>query len=267
MLHGLFDTHCHLFDKHYDENETAKIVDNAIKNNVTRMINVGVDIETSEKCLKQATQFDSIYCAGGLHPSYISKGTTLSSKDLEKIREWSNRPEFVGIGECGLDYYHGPNKEVIEKQKTEFIKQVKLSSELNLPLIIHVRNENNNGKAHADVIKILRQYPDVKGVIHCFQGSEKIALEYISLGYFISISGIVTFENAGNLKEIVEIIPLNSLLIETDSPYLTPFPHRGKKNFPHFVGLVAKEIARIKKCSVDQITKITSENAIELFNI
>lgn len=253
----IIDTHCHLDDTRYDD-DINSVIKNALDNKVDKIIIPGADINDLPKAAKIANSNSNIYFAAGVHPYEID------GYDESVIRKFAKDPKCVAIGECGLDYFRLPDENVDEyksKQKDIFISQIKLAIELNLPLIIHIRDANE------DSLKILKEYEDklVGGVLHCFNASP-ILLE-LSSKFYYGIGGVLTFKNAKKLVEILPKIPLNRLLIETDAPYLTPEPHRGKRNEPAFTTFVADKMSDILGMSRDEIEGLTTQNAIRLFGI
>ena len=253
----IIDTHCHLDDTRYDD-DIQSVIKNALDNKVDKIIIPGADINDLQKAAKIANSNSNIYFAAGVHPYEID------GYNESVIRKFAKDPKCVAIGECGLDYFRLPDENIDEyksKQKDSFISQIKLAIELNLPLIIHIRDANE------DSLKILKEYEDklVGGVLHCFNASP-ILLE-LSSKFYYGIGGVLTFKNAKKLVEILPKIPLNRLLIETDAPYLTPEPHRGKRNEPAFTTFVADKMSDILGMSRDEIEGLTTQNAIRLFRI
>ncbi|WP_096017043.1 TatD family hydrolase [Campylobacter lanienae] len=253
----IIDTHCHLDDTRYDD-DINRVIKNALDNKVDKIIIPGADINDLPKAAKIANSYENIYFAAGVHPYEID------GYDESVIRKFAKDPKCVAIGECGLDYFRLPDENIDEyksKQKDIFISQIKLAIELNLPLIIHIRDANE------DSLKILKEYEDklVGGVLHCFNASP-ILLE-LSSKFYYGIGGVLTFKNAKKLVEILPKIPLNRLLIETDAPYLTPEPHRGKRNEPAFTTFVADKMSDILGMSRDEIEGLTTQNASRLFGI
>lgn len=250
-----FDTHTHLDDKKFDEDRDELIA--SIRNSsVTLAVNIGADIKSSENSIALAEKYDFIYAAVGVHPSDTGN---LTDDDLITLENLASHEKVVAIGEIGLDYYwNEPEREI---QKLWFKKQLELSKKLNMPYIIHDRD------AHKDTLEIIKEVGYTNGVMHCFSGSSEMAKEVVKMGMYVSLSGTVTFKNGKNVKSVAEIVPLDKLLIETDSPYLTPEPFRGKRNNSGYVKYVAEEIAKIRNLSVDEIAKITLENGKRFYNI
>ena len=251
-----FDTHVHLNSHRYEN--VKEIIDNALENKVTKMIVVGYDIETSIKAIELANEYDFIYASIGIHPSEIKD---MKENDLEKLEELVISKKVVAIGEIGLDYYW--DKDNKEKQKEVFIEQLKLANKYNLPIIIHSREAGNDT---LEVLKENKKYYK-KGIMHCYSYSLELAREFVKLDLLLAFGGTLTFLNSKQNKEVVKEIDMQYLLLETDAPYLTPHPFRGKLNEPKFVPLVAKEMAKIKEISEEEVARITYNNACILFGI
>ena len=258
--YGLIDTHCHLTDEAYDEFDVVKIIDDSRSNGVVKMICVATSIKDSKKVLELAGQYPFMYGSIGLHPSEVCYGHKLSEADINLFEKEEFNHDFIAIGECGLDFSYPNAQDKKKEQMEEFEKQIRLSVKLNKPLLIHTR------EAHPETKRLLRKYPTAKGLIHCFVGSYEDAMDYIELGFYISFSGILTFKQSKELVEVAKKIPLNRILIETDSPYLTPEPYRGKINFPYYVKRVAQKLAIIHGLELEDIIKITYKNTVTLFN-
>lgn len=247
------DTHCHLSKEDYDDIE--EVIKNAKDNKVNYLLISGCDKKSIKESLEIANKYENIYLELGYHPS---ETRTTTDKDLEELKELvKNNKKVIAIGEIGLDYHW--DKDNKEEQKQLFKKQIELAKELNLPIVIHSRD------AFQDTFDILKE-SKYKGVIHCFSGNIENAKLYLSLGFYIGIGGVLTFKNT-NLKETVKAIPDDKILLETDSPYLAPTPHRGEKNEPKYIPLIAEELSKIKDKSIEEIARITTENAIKIFNI
>ncbi|MFV0499855.1 MAG: TatD family hydrolase [Bacilli bacterium] len=250
----LVDSHAHLNDMMYKD-DLDKIIVKAIKNDVRYIIINGYDIKSSEKAIEIASNYDMIYATVGIHPS---ETLNFDSKMIDKLKELARHKKVVAIGEIGLDYHYANSS--VESQKQVFKLQLELARDLNLPVTIHSRD------AIEDTYEILKSL-DNYGVMHCYSSSVAMANKFIDLGYYISLAGPVTFKNAKVSKEVAKQIPLENLLVETDSPYLTPHPYRGKRNDPSFVRLVAKEIAVIKEIDIKEVEEVTSANAKKLFSL
>jgi TatD DNase family protein len=253
----LFDTHVHLNAEQFND-DLQEVIDRAMAEGVTNMVVVGFDQITIEKAIKLAEQYEFIYASVGWHPV---DAIDMTEDHLEWLRELAGHPKVVALGEMGLDYYW--DKSPKEIQKEVFRKQIRLAKEVQLPIIIHNRD------ATADIVDILKeeQAGEVGGIMHCYSGSVETALECIEMNFYISLGGPVTFKNAKKPKEVAESIPMERLLIETDCPYLTPHPYRGKRNEPAYVKLVAEEIAGLKGVSLEDVAEATAKNAKKIFGI
>lgn len=251
----IIDTHMHIYDKIYD-GIREDVINEALEFGVEKMIVVGCDYQSSLKAIELANKYDFIYCAIGLHPSEAHKETDL---ELSWIYELAKNAKVIAIGEIGLDYYW--DKTYIDIQKEMFQKQINIANELCLPIIVHNRDASN------DCYQILKNNPGIKGVLHCYGSSLEMAKEFIKLGYYLGIGGVLTFKNSKEIKRVVEGVDLDYLLSETDSPYLTPVPYRGKINHPGYTKFVVEEISKIKGLSVDVVEKTLENNTKRLFNI
>ena len=253
----LFDTHAHLNAIQYEE-DIVEVIQRAKSEGVTHIVVVGFDQDTIKRAMELTEQYDMIYAAVGWHPV---DAIDMTDDDLKWIKELASHPKVVAIGEMGLDYYW--DKSPKDVQKEVFRKQIQLAREVKLPIIIH------NREATEDVIKILQEEKasEVGGIMHCFTGSLEVAKQCMDMNFYISFGGPVTFKNAKKPKEVAAEIPMDRLLIETDCPYLTPHPFRGKRNEPSYVKYVAEQIATLKGVSVEEIARKTSDNAMRLFGI
>lgn len=249
------DTHCHLSVEDYDDIDL--VLSENRKNGISKVIISGCDRKSIKESLEFSKKYDDIYLTLGYHPSEASITTDNDLDELEKLISSNNR-KIVGIGEIGLDYHYG--KEDIDLQKNLFRRQMKLASKYNLPVVIHSRD------ATEDTINILKEFSDVVGDIHCFSGSLETALIYIKMGYKIGIGGVVTFKNS-NLYKVVEGIGIENILLETDSPYLTPAPFRGKVNSSKYIPLIAEKIAETLNISVENVSRATLTNTYALFDL
>ncbi len=249
----LIDTHAHL-DMYEDWTEIYK---NAQKSNVKKIIIPAVETQYFQKIIDIANSLENVFCMLGLFPS---EAPNWNDETEALIKTLSKNDKVVAIGEIGLDYYW--DKTFVEKQKEIFIKQIKVANELKLPIDIHDR------EAHKDAFDILKEHNKGSDVIfHCFSGSPEFAMECIREGWYIALGGVVTFKNAVKTKEVAKIVPLDKLLLETDSPYLTPVPFRGKENQPAYVKYVAEEIAKLRETNIEELMQRTSENAERVFRI
>lgn len=246
------DTHCHLYKEYYDNlDEIVKKIDD---NQVNRVINNGCDDKSNKEVLELLGKYNCMYGAIGIHPE---SADTYTKEDLEFIEEHISDDRVVAIGEIGLDYYW--TKDNKEKQKELFEYQLKLAERVNKPVIIHSR------EATQDTIEILGKY-NVRGVIHSFSGSYETACIYINMGYLLGINGVITFKNC-NLKDVVAKLDLGNIVLETDSPYLTPVPYRGQKNDSSHIIDIAEFICDIKGCSMEELAKETNGNISRCFDI
>jgi TatD DNase family protein len=248
----IFDSHAHYDDERFD-GILDELLPKIHKMGVGRIVNCGCDNETNRKCLKIAEKFPFVYSAVGIHPCNFDSGTTVAD-----IREFAKHQKCVAIGEIGLDYYWEPDQKEIQKKL--FIEQIELAKELDLPVIVHDR------EAHADTLEILKQYKP-KGVVHSFSGSVEMAEQILNLGMYLGIGGVITFKNAKKLPDVVKMLPLDRLLLETDAPYLSPVPFRGKTNHSEMIYLTAQKIAEIKETTLENILEISYNNANKLFGL
>ena len=257
---GLFDSHSHLNDEKFDE-DREKIIKEIYESGVTNFITAGYSVESSKFAVKIANDYDFIYAIAGVSPNDIPQTEEELWKELSEIRDLAkNNVKIVAIGEIGLDYYW--NKENKEIQKKAFIEQIKLANELDLPIVIHTR------EAVMDTIQILKENEvKNKGVFHCCPLNRELIKEALKLGFYISFAGPITFKNSKNADEMVNLVPNDRILIETDSPYLSPEPFRGRRNTPTNVRFVAQKIADSKGISLDEVERITEENTKKIFKI
>jgi len=253
----IFDTHAHFDDSAFDE-DREELLGNISSNGICNIVNVAASMSSCVTTLKLADTYDFMYAAVGVHPN---ETTELTDADIEKLREYSKYEKCVAIGEIGLDYYW--NEPEPDHQKKWFIKQLCLAREVNLPVIIHSRD------AAADTMQIMKENhaEDIGGVIHCFSYSSELALEYVKMGFYIGVGGVVTFKNAKKMVECVEKVPLSSIVLETDCPYLAPEPHRGKRNSSLELKYVVEKISQIKGISTEEVEKVCCENARSLYRL
>ena len=250
-----FDTHAHYNDEKFDE-DREEIIKKIYEEGITKTVCIGYDVKNSEKALEIANTYSFIYATCGISPNDIED---FSKENLQKIEEMAKNEKIVAIGEIGLDYYW--NKDNKEKQKELFINQIKIANTLNKPIVIHTRD------ATIDTIDILKKYPvNKKGIFHCCPLNQELIKEGLKLGFYISFSGNITFKNA-KAYESVSIVPIDKILIETDSPYLTPEPFRGKRNDSSKVKFVAEKIAEIKKLTLEEVSQKTYQNAERVYEI
>tara|TARA_B100000674_G_C37763134_1_gene878918 strand:+ start:104 stop:877 length:774 start_codon:yes stop_codon:yes gene_type:complete len=250
----MIDSHCHLNFKKLSEN-LYNIVNNSKKNNVNTILSINTNPKEFKDHLNLLKNFESIYISYGLHPSEVNSLDQINLKNFEK---YCNHEKVIGIGETGIDLY---NNKLIKEQTQAFEIHIEASMKYSLPLIIHQRNSED------EIINILKNYKfhNLKLVFHCFTGTKKLLNFCLDNGYYISLSGIITFKNASKLRETIKDIPLNSLLIETDSPFLAPEPLRGKTNEPSYVKYTAQYLSKFFKLSLDDFEKITDNNFFNLF--
>jgi len=252
----IFDTHAHYdleqFD--YDRDEILKTMTD---NGVGRIVNAASDVASWQAVLDLIQKYPNVYGSIGVHPDLVNE---LNEEHFAKMRQLALTDKIVAIGEIGLDYYWDVVEH--EEQKKWFIRQLDLARELELPVMIHSR------EAAADTLAIMKQYAKgLNGVLHCFSYSVEMAHEYIKLGFYIGVGGVVTFKNGRKLKEVVEGIPLSSIVLETDCPYLAPVPYRGKRNISSYLTYVAEEIAKLKGISYDEVVEQTTKNANQLYRL
>ena len=250
----IIDTHMHLYDKKFDEIR-EDVINESLASGITKMIACGCDYETSLKCIELAEKYDFIYAAVGIHPSEAHK---MDYEDLSWIYKLAKHKKVVAIGEIGLDYYW--DKTYIDIQKNIFIKQIQIAKELDLPIIVHSRDSIN------DTYTILKDNR-VNGVLHCFSGSLEMAREFVKLGYYLGVGGVLTFNNSKEIKKVVEEISLDKLLTETDAPYLAPVPFRGTINKPAYIPYIIKKIAEIKNIDVVKAENKLYQNGHDLFKL
>lgn len=253
----IFDTHAHYDDEQFDTDRESLLL-SMKENGIGNIVNIGANMATSKSSIELARNYDFIYAAVGVHPSDTEE---LNDENIEVLRELSGDKKCVAIGEIGLDYYYPePGKEL---QKKWFVRQLQLAREVDLPVVIHSRD------AASDTMEILKNTPmgDNPGVVHCFSYSKEIALECIKMGYYIGVGGVLTFKNGRKLKETVEEIPIERIILETDCPYLAPTPHRGERNSSLYLPLVVDELSKIKGISAEEVIRITEQNAKNMYRI
>jgi len=253
----LIDTHAHLDDARFDGDRDA-VIARAREAGVEHFVTIGCDLTTSRAAVELADRYPFIYATVGVHPHEAKQ---IGDSWYDDLRRLAQHKKVVAYGEIGLDYHynHSPPK----LQRERFREQITLARELRLPIVVHTR------EAQDDTIAILKEEnaADVGGVFHCFSGDARLAKNALDLGFLLSFSGVITFQNATMLRDIVKTVPMDRILVETDSPYLTPAPHRGKRNEPAHVRLVAEKIAAIQGMTADQIAELTSQNARRVFKI
>ncbi|OGQ34167.1 MAG: hydrolase TatD [Deltaproteobacteria bacterium RIFCSPLOWO2_01_FULL_38_9] len=249
------DSHAHLeFDEYAAD--FSQVLERAKSAQIEAILNIGTSVEHSKKTVALASQYPHIFAAIGIHPH---DGKDTPDHYLDILKELARKPKVVAIGEIGLDYFYKHSTPDIQKQRFE--EQVCLAKELNLPISIHCR------EAFQNIIDILNRSQYFKGVFHCFTGSLAEAKKALDMGFYISISGIVTFKKSTVLQEVVKELPLEKMLIETDAPFLAPEPNRGKRNEPAFVVQTAKKIAELKHIPLEEVAKVTTQNTKKLFGL
>ena len=254
----MIDSHCHLDFPHFDE-DRDEVLARAVGVGLTALVNPGTDLKSSQRAVALTERYDYVYAAVGVHPHDAS---TLSREILSELRQLASHPKVVAIGEIGLDYYRDLSPR--GQQRAAFEAQLALAAELDLPVIIHQR------ESAADVMDVLRDWAVADhpgGVLHAFSGDEAMACEAISLGFLVGVGGPLTFKDARRLPELVPRLPLTCLLIETDAPYLTPHPYRGRRNEPAYVALVAERLAELRDLSLDELLHQVNDNTLRLFRL
>lgn len=251
------DTHAHLTDKQFDEDRSHILTE--LQKSFSAVVEIGCDFKTSGSALKLAHENTLVYAALGIHPSEV-KNARLS--DLDFIKQNATAKKVVAIGEIGLDYYWDKDEDIKALQKRWFIMQLDIARQNNLPVVIHSR------EAAKDTLDIIKTYAsDLNGIIHCYSYSYEQALEYTRLGYYLGIGGVVTYNNSKKLQEVVEKIPLEYLVLETDSPYLSPIPNRGKRNSSLNLPFIVEKIAELKNITSEAVLKQTYKNACKVYKI
>ena len=261
----LFDSHCHLDDERFDE-DREEIIEKIKESGVTKLVSAGYSIEGSRKGVELSKKYEFIYTTCGLSPNDIPQTEEELWKDIDKIKKLVKEnleyKKIVAIGEIGLDYYWEKDNERRELQKKAFVKQIELANDFDLPIVIHTRD------AVMDTIEILKKNKvNKKGVFHCCPLNRELVKEALKLDFYISFAGPVTFKNSKNANEIIQMVPNDKMLIETDSPYLSPEPLRGKRNDSRNVKYIAQKIAEVKGLSIDEVAEFTNQNAKRIFLI
>ncbi len=251
---GIIDTHSHYNDEAFDEDRDELLAGLPGKG-IDRIVNIAVDIESSKECIALADKYDYIYATVGVHPSNVHES---EGDYIEQLKNLAKHDKVVAIAEIGLDYYW--STEYKEKQKEDFVSQLDLAKELGLTAVIHSRD------AAKDSFDILKPYAkDLNIVMHCYSYSLEMAKEYLKLGFFFGIGGVATYKNALKLKEVIEYLPMESMVLETDCPYLSPVPFRGKRNESSYIPYIVNAISDIKAFSPEYVIEKTSENAHRLY--
>ena len=251
----LFDTHAHMNDPAFDEDREAVLLSLAGKG-VGAMLNVGCCLESSGDCVAMAEKYPFVYASVGSHPDSADE---VNEEVIEQYRQMAKHPKVMAIGEIGLDYYYETIPREIQQQA--FRMQMALAKELGMPVIVHERN------AHDDGMRIVKEFKGVTGVFHCYSGSAEMARQLVDMGWYIGFTGVLTFKNARKAVETAERIPLDRIVLETDCPFMAPEPHRGKRNDPGYLPYMAQRLADIRGIPVEDVIRITTENAKKLYRI
>lgn len=253
----IFETHAHYDDESFDA-DRDELLSVMQKRGIGRIVNVGSSIETTRTTLALAEKYDFIYAAVGVHPSDVDG---LNAESFAWLSEQTALPKTVAVGEIGLDYHWDKEPRVRENQRVWFVRQMELAREAKLPVIIHSRD------AAEDTVRVMRSVhaEQIPGVIHCYSYSKELAREFVKMGYYIGVGGVVTFKNAKKLKETVAELPLERILLETDCPYMAPEPHRGTRNDSSNLPLVVEKIAGLKGVTAREVERVTEQNARRLF--
>ncbi len=255
----LVDSHCHLDYPDYDDEGLEAVLKRAKEQGVEKFLTISTNLVVFDKVLAVAKKFPDVYCTVGTHPHHADEAPEIefSREDIVKL---THDKEVVGVGETGLDYFyeHSPK----EEQKQGLVKHIEAALETDLPLVVHTRD------ADADIIDILKSAGEgkLRGVVHCFSGDENLARAALDLGFYISVSGIITFKTANEIREALKYVPMDRLMVETDCPYLAPVPYRGKRNEPAYVTHTAMTLSEIKEVSIDEVANVTTQNFFDLFS-
>ncbi len=255
----LVDSHCHLDYPDYDDEGLEAVLNRAKEQGVEKFLTISTNLVVFDKVLAVAKKFPDVYCTVGTHPHHADEAPEIefSREDIVKL---THDKEVVGVGETGLDYFyeHSPK----EEQKQALVKHIEAAIETNLPLVVHTRD------ADADIVDILKSAGEgkLRGVVHCFSGDENLARAALDLGFYISVSGIITFKTANEIREAIKYVPMDRLMVETDCPYLAPVPYRGKRNEPAYVTHTAMTLSEIKEVSIDEVSDATTQNFFDLFS-
>ena len=253
----IFETHAHYEDSRFEE-DREELLAEMPQQGIDYVVNVGSSMKTSMETLEMTKKYDYIYGAVGVHPDHVPE---LTEDDMKMLADWCKEPKIVALGEIGLDYYY--EDPVREVQKEWFARQLAVAYQEKMPIIVHSRD------AAQDTYDILKAHHSGEhgGVIHCFGYSKEMAKQFIDMGFYIGVGGVVTFKNAKRLVEVVEAIDLKHIVLETDCPYMAPAPHRGKRNSSLYIPHIAEKIAEIKGVSVEQVYEQTMENAKKMYRI
>ncbi len=254
----IFDTHAHYDDEAFDA-DRDEILSSFPEQGITKVVNIGASIKTSEKTVELTKKYDYIYGAVGVHPSEIRE--LEADGALEAIKQMATEKKIVAIGEIGLDYHYEDTDKAL--QKKWFVNQMRLAETLNMPIVVHSRD------AAKDTMDIMceEKAGDIGGVVHCFSYEKEVAKTFLDMGFYIGMGGVVTFKNGRKLKEVAEYVPLDRIVLETDAPYLAPEPYRGKRNFSLYIEYAARVIADIKGISVDKLCETAYSNSVKLYRL
>ena len=255
----IFDTHAHYLDERFDE-DRDELINSLVENNVVNVTEVSADRTDFTRVMEIIDKYDMFYGSLGVHPGGVNR---LTEEDVQYMITNSAHKKIVAIGEIGLDYHNMENYPTKEEQAEWFVRQMDIAREVKLPIIVHSRD------AAKDTIDLMVEHgaKDLGGVIHCYSYSAEMAKSFLDLGYYIGIDGPITFKNGRKNREVVEYVPLDRLVIETDSPYLTPDPFRGQRNNSTYLKYVVEKIAEIKNVSSEEVERVTYENALKLYRI
>ena len=261
----LVDSHCHLdrLDLEPYGGDLEQLIQRANERGVSRLLCVGIDMGNAQEVMRIANTYEGVSAAVGIHPMDVTDGREAAAvdEDFKQLAQWAAEDTVIAVGETGLDYYYSAESAL--HQQESFKRHLALSKSVAKPVIVHTRN------AQDDTLAIIRECGDesIGGVLHCFTESWEMAKQALDLNYYISFSGIVTFKNANELRDVVKNVPLDRLLVETDSPYLAPVPYRGKKNEPQYVVEVAQCVAELKGVSYESLAEVTTNNFDRLFRV
>ncbi|MCB2291262.1 TatD family hydrolase [Clostridium sp. CS001] len=252
----IFDSHAHYDDEAFNE-DREEVIKGLKDKGVIGVLNCGASIEGARMSVELSNKYDFIYSAVGIHPEHADM---VNDKVIEELRNLARNPKVRAIGEIGLDYYYeeNPSREI---QKEVFRLQMNLAKELKMPVVIHDRD------AHKDTLDILKEFPEVIGVVHCFSGSIEFAKECLKLGYYIGFTGVITFKNAKKIIEVAQIVPMDRILVETDCPYMAPTPHRGKRNQSDYIKYIIEKISEVKGSTIAEVESSTVFNIKQLLKV
>ena len=255
----IFETHAHYDDEKFDQDRVELLSHLLRENNIGNIVNIGASFRGCKDSLKLAEEYDNVYAALGIHPEEMDD---MTQENLDWIKANASNPKVVAIGEIGLDYYWVKDEEGRAKQREWFDRQLDIAKEVQLPVVIHSRD------AAEDTLNTIMRYnsQENKGIVHCYSYSKEIALEYVKMGWYIGVGGVITFKNGKKLVETVKAIPLESIVLETDCPYMAPEPHRGSRNSSIYLSYVAEKIAELKVVSIKEVEDVTYENALRIYS-